>query len=266
MRELSTGTVKNVLVLLLTIVGLGRGQVGTLAPVVAGSSGGDAAFAAMQESIERQQAALDALRDTIQTTALAQQHESVLKQVEPLKPRAGAQAGAVSSTTPLAAAVSADATKFFSVPWPGSLPLAMPNVQIASDSCEALAKPEVEKLVESAAGKHGLSPDLLRSVMKQESAFKPCALSTAGAMGLMQIMPETAGMLRLEDPFDPASNVDAGAKFLKMMLDRFGGDLPLALAAYNAGPGAVDKAGGVPPIAETLKYLTNILGDLPAAY
>ena len=114
--------------------------------------------------------------------------------------------------------------------------------------------------------KHGINSDLLRSVMKQESAFKPCALSTAGAMGLMQIMPETADMLHLDDAFDPARNVDAGAKFLKMMLDRFGGDVPLALAAYNAGPGAVDKAGGVPPIAETLQYLTNILGDLPVAY
>jgi soluble lytic murein transglycosylase-like protein len=108
--------------------------------------------------------------------------------------------------------------------------------------------------------------DLLRSVMRQESGFKPCAVSVAGAMGLMQIMPGTAEMLKLDDPFDPQKNVDAGASFLKMMLDRYQGNVTLALGAYNAGPGSVDKAGGVPPIAETMQYITNILGDLPLAY
>ena len=83
---------------------------------------------------------------------------------------------------------------------------------------------------------------------------------------MMQIMPDTASMLGLDDPFDPAKNVDAGAKFLKMMLDRYQGDIPMALGAYNAGPGRVDKAGGVPPINETLQYITNILRSLPAVY
>jgi soluble lytic murein transglycosylase-like protein len=155
---------------------------------------------------------------------------------------------------------------FFTLPWPGSLPLTMPNVQISGDACAALGEGEVNRLVVTAAGKHGVSADLLRSVMKQESAFKPCALSSAGAMGLMQIMPETADLLHLDDPFDPAGNVDAGAKFLKMMLDRFGGDVALALAAYNAGPGTVERAQGVPPISETLQYVSSILGDLPVAY
>ncbi len=152
------------------------------------------------------------------------------------------------------------------LPWPGTLPLAVPNVQMPNVSCDALEEREVNKLVQGAASKHGLDSVLLRSVMKQESAFKPCALSVAGAMGLMQIMPETAEMLHLEDPFDPAKNVDAGATFLKTMLDRFGGDVAMALAAYNAGPTTVDKAGGIPPIAETLHYVSNILGELPIAY
>ncbi|MBV9760883.1 MAG: lytic transglycosylase domain-containing protein [Acidobacteriaceae bacterium] len=228
--------------------------------------GGDAAFAAMEKSLGQQQAALDSFRETVQAGALSQQRDSVAKQVQPLRAERGVEARAISDTKPLTAGVSASAGTFFTLPWPGSLPLSIPNVQMTSDTCEAMGKAEIEKLIQGAAGKHGLSPDLLRSVMKQESGFKPCALSTAGAMGLMQIMPETADMLHLEDPFDPARNVDAGAKFLKTMLDRFGGDVPLALAAYNAGPGAVDKAGGIPPIAETLQYLTNILGDLPAAY
>lgn len=268
MGELSTGSGRYVLVLLLLLAGIASGQTTGVRPLALPDSGSaDPAVTAMQKSLEQQQTALDAFRDTIQTTSLLQQRESVVKQVEPLQANTGQVPTAASTTTPSPPAVSMTGSmKFFSVPWPGSLPLSMPNVQVAADSCEALGKAEIDKLVQSAAGKHGLSSDLLRSVMKQESAFKPCALSTAGAMGLMQIMPETAGMLHLEDPFDPAGNVDAGAKFLKMMLDRFGGDLPLALAAYNAGPGAVDKAGRIPPIAETLQYLTNILGDLPVAY
>lgn len=155
---------------------------------------------------------------------------------------------------------------FFILPWPSPAPLAVPNVQMMDDSCQALGKNEVEQLIDGAAKKHGVDGDLLRSVMRQESGFKPCAVSVAGAMGLMQIMPGTADMLKLDDPFDPAKNVDAGASFLKMMLDRYQGNVPLALGAYNAGPGNVDKAGGVPPIAETVQYITNILGGLSSAY
>jgi soluble lytic murein transglycosylase-like protein len=227
----------------------------------------DQVGAAMRKSLEQQQAALDDFRENAQAISLRQQHESAIKQVEPLRLDTALPPSALSPPPSSSQALSASkSTAFFTLPWPGSLSLSVPNVQMPSDACDALESTEVSKLVQGAAIKHGLSPDLLRSVMKQESAFKPCALSTAGAMGLMQIMPETADMLHLDDPFDPAKNVDAGATFLKTMLDRFGGDVTLALSAYNAGPGAVDKAGGVPPIAETLRYLSNILGDLPAAY
>ena len=82
----------------------------------------------------------------------------------------------------------------------------------------------------------------------------------------MQIMPETAQTLQLDDPFDAAQNVDAGAKFLKKMLDRYQGDVAMALGAYNAGPGRVDKAGGVPAIPETIDYVEKVLGGMPLAY
>ncbi len=276
MDTLSTKSLQNVLVLLVLACSTVLGQAPGGSPVSQprpDASGADssltamsAAEAAMQKSLDQQQAALNAFRENSQSSSQRQQQDSVIKQVTPLQfPSASGTTieASKSASQTVSATKSSD---FFSLPWPGSLPLSMPNVQMASDACDALETSAVNKLVQSAAGKHGLSPDLLRSVMKQESAFKPCALSTAGAMGLMQIMPETADMLHLEDPYDPSSNVDAGAKFLKMMLDRFGGNTVLALAAYNAGPGAVDRAGGVPPIAETLQYLSNILGDLPVAY
>lgn len=277
MSLLSTRNHGNVLVLLLlvcsTVLGQSTDPTPSLrgGPSVTGQDTPPAATqpgaAAMQQSLEQQQAALEAFRENVQSTSLRQQHESTIQQVEPLQPHTSPVAMIASRPSPSAQQVNTSKpSDFFTLPWPGSLPLSMPNVQVATDSCDALGGSEVNKLVQSAAGKHGLSPDLLRSVMKQESAFKPCALSTAGAMGLMQIMPETADQLHLDDPFDPPSNVDAGAKFLKMMLDRFGGDVPLALAAYNAGPGAVERAGGVPPISETVQYLANILGDLPVAF
>lgn len=218
----------------------------------------------MEESLAEQQAAVEAFREKLQSDSWRQQRESIGRQAGGVEHSAGTAGTQASGSTTEKGAGTGSA--FFTMPWPGSLPLTMPNVQVAGEECEALGKGEVDRLVGSAAAKHGLAPELLRSVMKQESAFKPCALSVAGAMGLMQIMPDTAELLGLKDPFDPDQNVDAGAKFLKMMLERFGGDVAMALGAYNAGPEAVTKAGGVPPIAETLQYVSNILGDLPIAY
>jgi soluble lytic murein transglycosylase-like protein len=266
MGKLSTGAVGNLLVPVFFWAATALGQTGTTTAVAGAPNPIEQGPAAMRQSLDQQQAALDAFRENMQANSLREQRESISQQVAPLQshvqpltimPAAAPSSKEVNAPKPV---------EFFTFEWPGTLPLSMPNVQMMNESCSALGSEEVNKLVQRAGNKHGVSSDLLRSVMKQESAFKPCALSSAGAMGLMQIMPETADLLRLEDPYDPASNVDAGAKFLKMMLDRFSGDVPLALAAYNAGPGAVDKAGGIPPIAETLHYLSNILGDLPIAY
>lgn len=130
-------------------------------------------------------------------------------------------------------------------------------------SCPALPEPELDALVEQAALREDLAPDLLRSVIRQESAARPCAVSRKGAMGLMQLMPATALDLGVADAFDPKENVDAGAHFLKQLLRLYGGNLALALSAFNAGPARVNQTGGVPDLPETLDYVHKVLGALP---
>jgi soluble lytic murein transglycosylase-like protein len=114
-----------------------------------------------------------------------------------------------------------------------------------------------EKLANAAAAKYGLPPSLVRSVMKAESGFQPHAVSPKGAVGLMQLMPGTAQSLGA-NPYDPVQNVDAGTRYLRSLLEKYNGMLRHALAAYNAGPEAVEKHGGVPPFAETLDYIRRV--------
>jgi soluble lytic murein transglycosylase-like protein len=118
-------------------------------------------------------------------------------------------------------------------------------------------------LADAAAARYGLDPALLRGLIQQESGFDPGATSAAGAQGLTQLMPGTASALGVTDPLDPAQSIDGGARYLRQQLDRFGGDVSKALAAYNAGPGAVERFGGVPPYAETQGYVAHVL-DLAA--
>ena len=112
--------------------------------------------------------------------------------------------------------------------------------------------------IDAAAARYGIDPALLKGLIRQESGFDPAARSGAGAMGLTQLMPGTAAALGV-DPTDPAQAIDGGARYLKQQLDRFGGDAAKALAAYNAGPAAVAKYGGVPPYGETQNYVTSVL-------
>ena len=114
--------------------------------------------------------------------------------------------------------------------------------------------------IDAAAASNGIDPALLKGLVSQESGFNPNARSGAGAVGLTQLMPGTAASLGVTNPLDPAQSLQGGAKYLRQQLDRFGGDEKLALAAYNAGPGAVAKYGGVPPYAETQNYVNSVMG------
>ena len=121
------------------------------------------------------------------------------------------------------------------------------------------ARPSVyDNLIESAAHKHGVDAALVKAVVRAESGFNPSAVSPAGARGLMQLMPSTAASLGVGDAFDPAANIDAGVRYLRQQMDTFD-DVRLALAAYNAGPTAVVKYGGVPPFSETRNYINRVL-------
>jgi soluble lytic murein transglycosylase-like protein len=134
-----------------------------------------------------------------------------------------------------------------------------PSVDAPEPACDPIAGDVVTPLIESAAKANNLGTSLVRAVIEQESAYRPCAVSHKGAQGLMQLMPQTAGELNVKDVFDPKENIAAGARYLKQLLDKYKGDNKMALAAYNAGPAAVDAVNGVPDIQETRDYVEAIL-------
>jgi hypothetical protein len=121
---------------------------------------------------------------------------------------------------------------------------------------------DLDALIDEAATAHGISAHLVRAVVQAESGFDPSAVSPAGAQGLMQLMPLTADLMGVNDPLDPRQNVFGGAKYLSQLLDRFDGDVALALAGYNAGPTRVARCRGIPPYRETRGYVNRIRGLL----
>jgi soluble lytic murein transglycosylase-like protein len=116
-----------------------------------------------------------------------------------------------------------------------------------------------DDLIRSASGRYSIDADLIRAVIKTESDFNSSARSNKGAMGLMQLMPETARLHDVVNAYDPVSNIEGGVRHLRLLLDRYQGNLELSLAAYNAGIKAVEKFGGIPPFAETKEYVQRVL-------
>ncbi len=174
------------------------------------------------------------------SSSIEQQRASVLKQVTAITGKTAAPGG------------------FFTVPWVDNIasrPVPPP--------CDPMATAELEQLIEQNSKQHGVKSDLIRAVINQESGNRPCAVSSKGAQGLMQLMPATADELGVADPFNAKENVEAGTRLLKQLLAKYNGDVSLTLAAYNAGAGRVDRDGGVPAIPETLSYVTQILAKLP---
>lgn len=159
--------------------------------------------------------------------------------------------------------VPTSAVPFFSLPPLPSLPAATSPPTTTVAQCPPLPLAQLDPLISEAARRENLEPELLRSVIRQESGARPCAVSTKGAMGLMQLMPGTASELGVADAFNPKENVDAGARFLKQLLDLYGGDTTLALGAFNAGPSRVSQAGGLPDFPETLDYVQKVMAFLP---
>ncbi len=143
---------------------------------------------------------------------------------------------------------------------PVKLPVAKrAHVPPAKKTARFTPSGNLDPIIQKTARNHGLDPALVKAVIQAESGGQAQAISPKGAMGLMQLMPGTAAELAVWNPFDPVSNIWGGTSYLRAMLDRFNGDIILALAAYNAGPGAVERNGGVPPYPETISYIRKVL-------
>lgn len=144
------------------------------------------------------------------------------------------------------------------VPYPEDEPVRLkPDTTSDESSVRLQADPRYSEIIDKVAAREGVSASLVRAVIKVESGYQERARSRKGAMGLMQLMPDTARQYAVANPYEAQSNIEGGIRYLKSLLDRF--ELPLALAAYNAGEAAVKRFGGIPPYPETRKYVADIL-------
>ncbi len=175
------------------------------------------------------------------------------------------RASVVKQVSAVTGKVPASTASFFTVPWMDvtpQLPAGM-TASVALPPCEPLPGDQLNPLIEENAQRHSIQAALIRAVIDEESGSRPCAVSSKGAQGLMQLMPTMSQQFGVTDPFDPKQNVEAGSKLLKQLLAKYNGDVRLALSAYNAGSDRVDKDGGVPQIPETMNYVNDILAKLP---
>jgi soluble lytic murein transglycosylase-like protein len=176
-------------------------------------------------------------------TARVQQLEALLAQ---------ARAGFTGTATTAAPAAAASGTDFATA--------LQSATATAASASGAEAGGQYEGLIAAAAQRNGIDPSVLHGLIQQESGFDPGSQSSAGAQGLTQLMPGTASSMGVSNPLDPAESIEGGARYLGQLLKQFGGNTTDALAAYNAGPGAVSQYGGVPPYQETQDYVTKVLG------
>jgi soluble lytic murein transglycosylase-like protein len=215
---------------------------------VSGSGSGDASFAS---ALGAASAGAEAPSATSAYTPAGLQAPASLPSAGALPP--AAQYAAAGSAEPITVALQSTAAA-------GSPPGAGVPAASGADAGGAYVP-----LIERAAARYGLDPSILYGLIQQESGFDPSARSSAGALGLTQLMPSTAASLGVVEPLDPAQSIEGGARYLSQQLHQFAGNTADALAAYNAGPGAVQQYGGVPPYPETQQYVAKVLG-YAAAY
>jgi soluble lytic murein transglycosylase-like protein len=185
------------------------------------------------------------------------QLRSMIQAVEAGPGGKGSFGAALAEATAVEGASTAAPALGEAVPLTPTSPASIPATTTAGPGNGAVP---FQSLIEESCARYGVDPALLAGLIEQESHFDPTVGSSAGAQGLTELMPETAGSLGVTDPHDPAQSIDAGARLLSEKLAEFGGDTELALAAYNAGSGAVQQYNGIPPYPETQEYVKKVLG------